>query len=59
MADGWVDLRKLPGIPVPECGVAKCRYRARYVDPSGVGWCYRHRSYGLHEPPDFQSVRVP
>ena len=32
---------------MPLCGIRGCRRVSRWVDPSGVGFCYRHRNDGM------------
>lgn len=61
MADGWVDIKRL-GFPVPDsnCGIEGCTYRARFIDPCGVGWCGRHKHQGsMGNCPDFETVEWP
>lgn len=61
IAEGWIDLNRLGRIAAlhhrPLCGMEGCTIRARYVDPDGVGWCGRHRNFGIHPLPDFDTVR--
>lgn len=54
VTNGWISLTvlKLPETQRPACGALDCRKTATDVDPSGVRWCWYHRTRSsLHEYP--------
>lgn len=50
VTDGWVDLAVLSVLAGerPGCGARGCKRVASRVDPSGVGWCEKHRALSIH-----------
>lgn len=60
MADGWIDTKRLKFlVPESDCGIEGCRYKARFIDPCGVGWCGRHKNQGMSDCPDFETLVWP